>query len=428
MVRPVQIAIRSLAHGGEGVGAPEGGGPTWFVAGALPGELVEAEAEHTAKRFVRGRLLTVSSPAPERVTPPCPQIAAGCGGCSWQHVDTARQLELKRRIVADQLRALVPSEDFVRTGEPPPRALYYRRRARLHYVRDGDELRLGFFAAGSRRVLDVPTCMVLVPALDAAVQRLRGAASVLPHEGEVHGVTDGEAAILGLPGVRPDPGTLAALEGVLGGSLVGLEVRGGRQSATLGRPHLEIDGGLGLPPIFASALGFAQANAAVNRALVRHVARAAKAEGARVLELFCGAGNLTRGLARAAQRVWAVDEDREAIGLLRKLSQAEGLPINAKKSSAMNLVAKIAAGTSRYDVVVLDPPRRGLGETAAAAVGVVAQSRIVYVSCDPATLARDLRVLVGAGFQLSDVTVFDMMPMTPEVEVVATLVRKRGAS
>ena len=192
---------------------------------------------------------------------------------------------------------------------------------------------------------------------------------------------------------------------------------------TLGRSNLAIDGGAGLPPVVASAFTFAQANAGTNRALVRHVAAMARPDGARVLELYCGAGNFTRALARTAQRVWAVDEDREAVDLLRGMAKDSGLPINAKKSSVPNLVAKIAAGKTRYATVVLDPPRKGLGEKPAAAVAEIAERRIVYVSCDPATLARDLAVLCRRGFALHDVTVFDMMPMTPEVEVVATLVR-----
>jgi 23S rRNA (uracil1939-C5)-methyltransferase len=424
MVPPMRVTIRSLLHGGDGVGAPEDGGPTWFVPGALPGELVEAEAVHVARKFVRGRLLEVVRPDALRVTPPCPHVAEGCGGCSWQHLEPSHQPEAKRRIVADQLRELVPSAEFVRLGELPPRALAYRRRARLHYVREGEALALGVFATGSHRVLDVASCPVLVPALDAAVQRLRGAVAVLPARGEILAITDGEGAVLGLPGVRPEPETIAVLEGLLGGPLHGIVVRGGRQSHTIGRGRLAIDGGGGLPPMLASPFSFSQANAVVGRALVRHVALSAKCEDARVLELYCGAGNFTRALAPFARRVWAVDEDREAIGLLRALAKAEGLAINAKKSSAPALLGKIAAGSTRYDVVVLDPPRKGIGETAAKALATVAERRIVYVSCDPATLARDLRVLVREGFALASVVVFDMMPMTPEVEVVVTLERR----
>jgi 23S rRNA (uracil1939-C5)-methyltransferase len=427
MVPPMRVAIRSLAHGGDGVGMPEDGGATWFVPGALPGEVVEAQAEHVARKFVRGRLLRVLRPAELRVEPPCRHVAEGCGGCSWQHVEASRQPEHKRRIVADQLRALVPGEDFVRLGESPPRALGYRRRARLHYERQATgELELGVYRTGSHRVLDLPSCPVLVPALDVAVQRLRGAGSVLPAKGEVLGLTDGESVVLGLPGVRPEPATIAALEGLLAPPLVGIVLRGGRQSHTIGRGRLAIDGGGGLPPVLASPFAFAQANAVVDRAVVRHVALAARCEGARVLELYSGAGNFTRALAPFAKRVWAVDEDRESITLLRALAKAEDLPINAKKSSAPVLLGKIAAGSTRYDVVVLDPPRKGIGETAAAALATVAERRIVYVSCDPATLARDLKVLVREGFALTSVVVFDMMPMTPEVEVVVTLER-RGA-
>ncbi|MCA9712036.1 MAG: RsmD family RNA methyltransferase, partial [Myxococcales bacterium] len=226
------------------------------------------------------------------------------------------------------------------------------------------------------------------------------------------------------------PPVLEALHARLDARLQGVLVRGGRQTMAVGRHLLRLDGGDGLAPMRAHPLVFAQANAEVNRALVRHVARMARPDGQRVLELHAGAGNITRALARTARRVWALDDDRDARELLRALAKDEGLPINAKHGSAENLLQRLADKrdeSARYDVVVVDPPRRGLGEQSAAHLAAVAEQRVVYVSCDPATLARDLRVLVAGGLRLTDVTVFDMMPMTAQVEVVATLVRPGGA-
>jgi 23S rRNA (uracil1939-C5)-methyltransferase len=194
----------------------------------------------------------------------------------------------------------------------------------------------------------------------------------------------------------------------------------------VGAPVLEIDGGGGLPPMSASPFVFTQARGDVNRALLRHVLGRAKPHGKRVLELYAGAGNFTRALARVASRVWTCDDDRESVGLLRKLAEAQGLPINAKHGDVAALVPRIAGGETRYEVVVADPPRAGLGTEATRALAVVATERIVLVACDPATLARDLAVLVKHGWAIDEVAVFDLMPMTPEVECVATLRPRAG--
>lgn len=423
----VRVRIRDLSHGGDGVGQQEDG-LTWFVPGTVPGELVEVEAVRRKSRWARGSLVRVVEPGPDRVEAPC-ALADRCGGCAWQHLDPATQAEHKRRVVAGQLRTLVADPAQVRLAEVSSPALGYRRRARLHYVRRPDGLSLGFFAPRSKEVVDGTRCPVLRPELEHAVQRVRALAPHLPERGEVMGLSDGARAALALPGVRPDDAVAQAAAELLDDRLVGVLLRGGRREAVVGEPELSLDARDGLAPMRANPFVFTQANAAVNRALVRHVAMAARPEGLRVLELYAGAGNLSRALAKSARRVWTLDDDQEATRLLQDLAAHERLPIKARRGSAPNLLARLAAGLAeqpddekkRYDVVVVDPPRRGLGEAAAAHLAQVAIQRVVYVSCDPATLARDLAVLVKGGLRLTDVRVFDMMPMTAEVEVVATL-------
>jgi 23S rRNA (uracil1939-C5)-methyltransferase len=413
------VRIRTLASGGDALGHAADGSPgTWFVPEALPGELVRVRSVRVAKKAVFAELLEVIEPSPLRRKGVSP--ADTCGGCDWQHIEAAAQGELKRQIVADALRELgvVP-----RLHELPGNGLAYRRRARMHYRKDGEAFALGFHRRKSHDIADTHRCPVLVPELQHAFDRLRSASAHLPREGEVLGLSDGKKVVLGLPGVRPEPDVLAALHECLDATLVGIELRGGRKAATIGKPRLLLDGRDGLVPVEASPFVFAQAQVEGNRALVKHVLGRAKADSLRVLELFCGNGNFTRALARNAQRVYALDDDREAIGALRRIAEQHELPINAKHSDVDKLLPKIAEGETRYDIVVADPPRQGLGQATAAAVAEVATQRIVVVACDAATLARDLKVLVGKGWSIADVTVFDMMPMTPEVEVVATLVK-----
>lgn len=417
----VEIQIRSIAHGGAGVGTDESG-KTWFVEGALPGERVEAEAFKTAKRFVRARIVRVIEAAPERVDPPC-KLATQCGGCGWQHVVPGVQAEFKRGIVADQLRRLPLSIDGVTASA---QALGYRRRARLHYERKGDVVVLGFHKARSRELVDVDHCPVLRPELDRALQKLRALADYLPDEGEAHAVSDGKRVVVGLPGVRPGPDIEEAATKILDEELVGLVVRGSRRRLGIGQTELQIDGGSGLPPTRVGPFVFSQAQAEQNTALAEHVVSSARAQRKRVLELYAGNGNFTRGLARHANRVWAFDDSREAVAAARRMAEQYGLSINAKQSKVDRTLSKMAQAKKHYDVVVLDPPRSGLGEAASRDLAKVARERIVYVSCDPATLARDLRVLIDEGFRVESVRVFDLMPMTPEVETVVTLLATSG--
>lgn len=426
------VLVRDLAHGGEGVGRSEDPAETrvCFVEGALPGERVRVALDQEHKRFLRGHVTELLERSPLRVEPPCP-LASRCGGCGWQHVDAAAQAEQKRNIVAGQLRRLGVE---IRKVVASPQPLGYRRRARLHYRKQGSTLELGFFGHHSHDIVDHTHCPVLSPVLDWGLQRVREWAEHLPSEGEVLALCNADEVVLGLPGVRHGDAIEAAIRATIersqaadGPVLLGVQLRGAREHVGVGKTSLELDAFGTLPPVVQGPFTFSQAQAEQNQALVEHVLAMARVADSRVLELHAGVGNFSRALAREAKRVWTLDGDREAVTALQRLVERERLPIAAKRGKVERLLQNLAeADERRYDVVVLDPPRAGIGEAAARDLAKVAQQRIVYVSCDPATLARDLAVLVEQGFSIVDVTVFDMMPMTPEVETVATLVRKGG--
>jgi 23S rRNA (uracil1939-C5)-methyltransferase len=438
--RTAIVDVRDLAHGGAGVGSAvteigdDADARVWFVEGALPGERVRARVVTEHKRWIAGDMIELQVAGPDRVTPPCP-LATRCGGCNWQHVDASAQARLKAGIVDNQLRRLGIRAATVVAS---PKALGYRRRARVHYRKEGDTLTLGFFAQRSHEIVDAQTCPVLEPALDWALQQLRGWARFLPEEGSVHGLTNGKQVVLGLPGVRPDPEFEALVRALIeagsaedheGPSLLGVQLRGNRERVGIGQTSLELDGDGPTPPVVQGPFTFSQGQSEQNAALVRHVVEQAKATDRRVLELHAGVGNFTRLLARVAKRVWTVDDDREAVANLQRMAEFWGLPVNVKRGQADRVLAKLAAGERTYDVVICDPPRAGIGVNAARDLIRVARERIVYVSCDPATLARDLAVMLGEGspFELVDLRMFDMMPMTAEIEVVATLARRASA-
>ncbi|TPV97025.1 MAG: class I SAM-dependent RNA methyltransferase, partial [Myxococcales bacterium FL481] len=220
-----RVRIHAIANGGEGVGRRIGDehGMVHFVAGVLPGEIVDVAVEQVSRSFVRGRVSRVVEASPWRVEPPC-RHAHECGGCDWQHVDPKAQLELKAQIVAGQLHC---PELPAAHRHASATSSGYRRRARLHYVRDGSTFRLGFRARRGRSIVDVTACPVLTPELDRAAQRLRALAPCLPSEGEMSLFSAGGRVVAGLPGVRDHPTLRAAAQAQLDESLVGITWRGG---------------------------------------------------------------------------------------------------------------------------------------------------------------------------------------------------------
>ena len=220
---------------------------------------------------------------------------------------------------------------------------------------------------------------------------------------------------------------------------VGIVVAGPRGALGVGVEALELDAaGPEELSVRTGPFAFAQAQRAQNAALVAHVLAQAHVQVlrsgrvSRGLELFAGAGNFTRGLAAELRELTAVEMDGPAAAELQLLASriavVGGTRVEVRREAAATTLRGMAERRVRMDLVVLDPPRAGLGTAAARDLVKVARGRVIYVSCDPATLARDLEVLVAGGLRLVDVTVFDMMPMTPEVETVAVLeVRVPGA-
>lgn len=421
------VRIHGIAHGGEGVGRCEAGdeGRIWLVEGALPGDHVLAVRTEERRNMLRGRIVRVLTPGPARAPE---AVGETCGGCGWSHVRAEAQAELKRQIVEGQLRRLGVSVPEVVAS---PQALGYRRRARLHFERTAGVLRLGFFRAHTREIVDGHVCPVLDAPLRHAIARVRLLAPVLAASGEVALLSDGAAVVIGIAGVpwRGEDREAAlreALQAALDEVVVGVVVRGGRRELVVGRGRLALDGGAADElTVRTGPFEFAQAQAAQNRALVERVVRLAAARGKRALELFAGAGNFTRALAREAAEIVAVEADRESAGGLVRLAKQtrarEQAAIHVRRGDAARAVLGFAEEGRGFDCVVLDPPRGGLGLAGAGALARVARGRTVMVSCDPATLARDLEPLLAAGHRVAAAVAFDMMPMTPEVEVVIAL-------
>ena len=395
--RSVEGRVRDMA-GADGVLESDHG--VIFVPRVVPGDVVRVESIRRRGKTLRGRLARLLEASPDRRQPPC-DIVDRCGGCPWMPIADARQAALKRARVA-------------RLGQDAQwheaATLEYRHRARFAW----HGRTLGYRERSGHRIVDVERCVVLDAPRHAAWTRLRTLVELLSGEGEILLGPAGDGAVALLRTDAAQSGELyarcpALLDDALRGIV--LEVAGARASWGETQESYVVDGGLLASPIG----GFAQGHGVLNEALVQHVASQVPEE-ARVLELYCGAGNLSVRLARSASAWLGVELDADAVEACRHNLRSRGLRGKVIEASAE------AFPPGRWDVVVLDPPRAGARE-AVARIGATKAERVVYVSCHLATLERDLRALDDAGYRLESCAAFDMFPQTPHLELVATLVR-----
>lgn len=389
----IELTLESLAFGGEAVGR-DPSGRVVFVAGGAPGDRVRVRVVEEKRSFARAELVRVIAPG-ARVAPPCP-IVERCGGCPWQHVAPEAQRAAKQAIVA---RALGRTGAAAAPLVPSPAELGYRTRARMT-ARGGA---VGFQARRSHAVVDVEACLALAPPLDAALQAARRALGpLLGEEGTLSGlVRDGGVELAIASGRGADRRRLAAAAAALVG-------RAGITRVTVDDPD-------------APAAGFAQANEAQNDTLRALVRGAARADGLRVLELYAGDGNFTRDLVAVAASGVAVEGERHAAARLRRVVAGRAWAVRAEP--AARAVRALARAGERFDVAVLDPPRAGAADVVDE-LARLAPARIVYVSCDPMTLARDVARLQRLGYAARTAWPVDMMPQTWHVEVVCLLARE----
>jgi len=394
--------VRAIGRGGDAVAqTPQG---IVLVPGALPGERIELEQTASKRGAARGRLKQILRPSPARIDPPC-RHAARCGGCPLMIADAATQREIKLGFLRDACRGLSGAEDSAPQWVQSPEAFGYRRRARFAW--HGGTL--GYRGLHSKRVSDIDECIVLAPALARAWNAVRAHLSrALRGSGEIQlQLSAADRVIVELTtSTDPTPDVFDAC-GALGGdpSIAGVSL------ATAGR---------GAPATWGSdpVVLFSQANDGINEVLVRTVADLADGEGLRVLELHCGVGNFTVELAsRAPSALVAVEQDPRAVDACQAALQSRELRARVTVGDA-NQPPK-----GRYDVVVLDPPRQGARALFEQSKLWPGPKRVVYVSCDTATLSRDLQIVTRSGYRIDRMIGFDMFPQTAHLESLVRLVR-----
>ena len=408
----VELTLDSMAHGGDAVGRADG--MVFFVPLGAPGDRVRVRVVQQRKSYCRGQIVELLTPGPQRRDPPC-ELFGQCGGCQLQHLEYSQQATEKEAVLRHALEGKVQR---LLPLVPAPQELGYRRRARMQWISHGEGVILGYLERRSRRIVDVQSCPLLSEPLAQGLAvarkhlgrlpRGRGTLSLLAGvDGQVH---------LSLHTRAGHAGWRKHLEGIQQDRpVVGLCARLGRDRLVLGRRQIALEHGLK-----ASAEAFAQANHQQNQLLRQQVARWAEPDGARVLELHAGVGNFTALLAPPAERLVAVESAPEAARLLR--SNSDGKPVTVLLQTAEQALAQLSREDQRFDVVVLDPPREGCRGMAPALAATGAE-RLIYVSCDPMILARDLEQLGQLGYLAEEAQAVDTMPQTFHMEVVARLRR-----
>lgn len=420
--RVVKIEVGSLGARGDGIAA-DGDGRTLYIPFALPGERVRARVEEARGDGFAATLIDVLSPSPARIKPVCRHFGT-CGGCALQHLDGASYGEWKRGLVVAALQA----RGFADTPVAPLLAIApgTRRRARLHGRVGPDGVAVGFFGRASRRIVDQQECPLLVDGLTALVEPLRGLMADMFVSGESAAfdltLTDSGVDLL-IGAAKPlDLAARTALaEFATAHDLARLSWQEGDEEpepvAQRRAPVLRFAGVAVTPP----PGGFLQSSQDGEAALCERVLDGIGA-AARVADLYAGCGSFTFPLAQRAQ-VLAVEGDGDSARALGRAADAAGsgvrVTVTQRDLARRPLQAAELAG---FDAVVFDPPRAGAAEQArelaASAVPVV-----VGVSCNPATFARDARLLAAGGYVLERVTPVDQFAFSPHLELVGVFRR-----
>lgn len=408
----MELTVGELAHGGAAIARVDG--RVVFVEGALPGETVEAEVTHRRKDFWRAQATAVLDSAQARVDPPCPYYKAGCGGCQLQHVSYPEQLVQKRQILHRQLvRAHLdfPIERIDVRGMADP--WRYRLRGEFHVLRRGGAVSLGFFRKHTYQTLPIDACLIHVEAIERALPAFARAAEH-PDASRVTAVqftwAPGTSDLLWAP---YPPGTADPGFGPRAAGWV---------------PELNLnDDSIGIADdgrhFRVRPEAFVQVNARQREVLYeRAVAFAAAAPGEVVVDAYAGIGMLSARLAATARSVHCLEESPYAVRLGELNMQLNGCGnVRYRRGRVEDTISLV---DEPIDVLVLDPPRAGCAEAATTTMAAARPARIIYVSCEPSTLARDVeRLCAGGRYTLTDVALVDMFPQTYHMETVVRLER-----
>ncbi|MET3291817.1 UNVERIFIED_CONTAM: 23S rRNA (uracil1939-C5)-methyltransferase [Brevibacillus sp. OAP136] len=448
----VELEITGLNHEGQGVGRYNG--YTLFVPKALPQEKVLAEVEHAKKSFGFARLLSVAEPSPVRLTPPCP-VFDQCGGCSLQHMDYAAQLAHKQQIVRDNLARIggftVEGEDaaIVHPTLGMDEPWRYRNKAQVPIGMQGGKIVSGFYAEKSHDIIDIDACLIQQDINDSVVRvvkKLAGELGITAYNEGTHtgllrhvvakvGVKTGQVMVVLITTEETIPQKDRLVESIRQElptvTSIVQNVNERQTNVIFGEKTFTLWGNdviydyIGSVKFAISARSFYQVNPVQTEVLYNKTLEYAGLSGGEtVIDAYCGIGTISLFLAQKAKHVYGVEIVPEAIADANRNAELNGMEnVTFAVGAAEVVIPEWRKEGIAADVIVVDPPRKGCDEALLETILAMEPERVVYVSCNPSTLARDLKVL-GEKYRVVEVQPVDMFPWTGHVESVALLVKK----
>ena len=416
------VTIDSLSYGLFGVARTDSG--VVFVPDTAPGDVARVKIVAEKRDYREAEVVEIIEPSPARRTPPCRYVPE-CGGCSWQHVDYGAQLAAKQSILRETLSRIGGFDPASLDLRPILASPEWSYRHRITLRVDGEQ-RLGFYRHRSHHLVEIDRCLIADDTVNAhlAVGRewLRGVSTTIRRLEIASAKNGGAVLVANAEGPFRHDGEYHDKFLRAHPSIRGIVLSGKGWRRSFGKPAVSIDVAAGLK--IESDGGFTQVNPAGNLLLTETVLdfAAARADD-RVLDLYCGAGNFTLPLARRVREVVGVETDPASVGCARRNADRGGFGNCRFLQQAAGAAANgLAAEGERFSLVVLDPPRSGAADVVEQLPSLAAE-RLVYVSCNPPTLARDLKRLTSQGFTLGPIQGIDLFPQTYHLEVVARLDR-----
>ena len=425
----IEVTVERAVYRGQGLARHEG--QVVFVPRGLPGDVLRVRVASVTPGYVKAEIEEVVTAGPGRSDARCPYFAQ-CGGCAYQHLDPAAQAALKESVLRDALRrAGTAWEGPIVVRPSPPEG--WRTRATLHVEQGRDGVRLGFHREASHDVVDIERCLQLSAPMMAGARGLRDALAARPglaravRDVELAESFDGRRLVASLETtLDPKEASGAASLGDAVPSLTGLGLvagEGRRRRFLLLRGDAHVDATVHGLHLRAHVQSFFQANRFLVDALVQEVLDRTPAGGS-VLDLYAGVGLFALPLGRRAEEVRGLELSPNAVEDARANAAAAGLSHVRIHSGDVREMAELPPRPDER--IVLDPPRTGAGADVVRMVAARKPASVVYVSCDPPTLGRDLKVFAAEGYAPDSIAAFDLFPDTFHVETVVHLAPRRG--
>ncbi len=437
------MELIDITHSGEGVGRLDN--MIVFVDGGLPGDVVEVEIKNVKKTYAQGKLHAISQASPERVTPDCAYFEQ-CGGCQLRHMSYPGQLRAKAKMVGDALQRIGGFKDLAVApiiGMDDP--LRYRNKAQFKLDHKG----MGFYAKRSHQLVHIEDCLNQPESAAAAIKTINALVRELnlsiyderTHKGYIRGVLQrtnlqGENMITLIINGKDLSQRQAIIEGILAGipnvKSIYVNINREKGNVILGKKSLCVYGAarlveqIGDLSFSISPNSFFQVNSKQTEKLYDTIKTFADLKGIEtVFDLYCGTGTIGLYLAAQAKQVVGIESVGDAILDAREnagLNQIENASFHLGRAED-EMLKIIKEEGAKPDLIILDPPRKGCEESLLAAISELGTPRVIYVSCNPSTLARDLKVMTEAGYVINAVQPVDLFPGTGHVETVVLITR-----